>query len=190
MNWQKFTAESYKPNPGKTVDIRIVLAAMIVKHKLRLDDRGTIDMIQESIYIQYFCGFKSFTTKKAFDPSLFVDIRKRPGAEEFSKFNQLVIEKSERIKPLGRPPEKVKETASERYRKRKKAAQRNHVEAKFGQAKRGYRLNNVKARLKDTSGSWVNAIIFMLFSKWVEKIEFLLKTEYFFFRQRILLSVA
>ena len=83
----------------KSVDIRTVIAALIVKHKLRLDDRGTIEMIQENIYIQYFCGFKSFTTKKAFDASLFVDIRKRLGGKEFDRFNKLVIEKSEQIKP-------------------------------------------------------------------------------------------
>ncbi|MCD6090585.1 MAG: transposase, partial [Bacteroidales bacterium] len=79
--------------------MRAVIAALIVKHKLRLDDRGTIEMIQENIYIQYFCGFKSFTTKKAFDASLFVDIRKRLGGKEFDSFNKLVIEKAEQVKP-------------------------------------------------------------------------------------------
>lgn len=82
-----------------TVDLRIVIAAIIVKHKLGLDDRGTVEMIKENIYLQYFCGLKSFTTKRVFDPSLFVDIRKRLGGEEFEKFNQMVIDKSEQIKP-------------------------------------------------------------------------------------------
>jgi hypothetical protein len=76
-----------------------VISALIVKHKLKLDDRGTVQMIQENIYLQYFCGLKKFTTKRVFDPSLFVDIRKRLGGEEFDKFNKLVIEKSEQIKP-------------------------------------------------------------------------------------------
>ena len=83
----------------KSVDIRLVIGALIVKHKLGLDDRGTITMIQENIYIQYFCGLKSFTTKPAFHPSLFVDIRKRLGAKEFDAFNKLVISQSEQIKP-------------------------------------------------------------------------------------------
>ena len=83
----------------KSVDIRLVIGALIVKHKLGLDDRGTIAMIQENSYIQYFCGMKSFTTKAAFDPSLFVDIRKRLGADEFDNFNKLVIEKAEQLKP-------------------------------------------------------------------------------------------
>ncbi len=93
-------SKKLQTNTGRmSVNIRTVLAALIVKHKLRLDDRGTVEMIQENIYIQYFCGFKSFTTKRAFDPSLFVDIRKRLGGEEFDKFNQLVIEKAEELKP-------------------------------------------------------------------------------------------
>ena len=83
----------------KSIDIRIVIASIIIKHKLCLDDRGTVQMISENIYLQYFCGLKSFTTKPVFDPSLFVDIRKRLGGNEFATFNKLVIEKSEELKP-------------------------------------------------------------------------------------------
>jgi IS5 family transposase len=82
-----------------SIDIRTVLGALIVKHKFCLDDRGTVQMIQENIYLQYFCGLKSFTIKAVFDPSLFVDIRKRLGGKEFDSFNKLIIEKFEQIKP-------------------------------------------------------------------------------------------
>ena len=51
---------------------------------------------------------------------------------------------------------------TQRYRKKKKAAQRNHIEGKFGQGKRGYGLNDIKARLPETSESWINAIIFVM----------------------------
>ena len=95
-----FIAGTLKDDSGRlTVDLRIVIAAIIIKHKLELDDHGTILMIKENIYLQYFCGLKSFTTKEVFVPSLFVDIRKRLGGEEFDKFNKLVIDKSESIKP-------------------------------------------------------------------------------------------
>jgi len=83
----------------KSVNIRTVIAALIVKHKLRLDDRGTIEMIKENIYLQYFCGLEGFTTEAVFDPSLFVDIRKRLGGKEFEKFNRHIIEESEQRKP-------------------------------------------------------------------------------------------
>lgn len=82
-----------------SVNIRTVIAALIIKHYLGLDDRGTIEMIKENIYMQYFCGLKTFTKKKVFDPSLFVDIRKRMGGEEFDKFNRLIIKSSEKRKP-------------------------------------------------------------------------------------------
>ncbi len=55
-------------------------------------------------------------------------------------------------KPLGRPPVQQKQTATER----------NHIEGKFGQGKRGYGLNNIKARLPETSESWINAIFFVM----------------------------
>jgi len=107
----------------KSVDIRLVIGALIVKHKLRLDDRGTIEMIGENIYIQYFCGMKSFTTKAAFHPSLFVDIRKRLGADEFDSFNKLVIEKAEQLKPHR---SRIKVESSETDKNDDKLAQGEH----------------------------------------------------------------
>ena len=41
----------------KSIDIRIVIASIIIKHKLCLDDRGTVQMISENIYLQYDYGF-------------------------------------------------------------------------------------------------------------------------------------
>lgn len=86
-------------NGRKSVNVRTVIAALIVKHKLRLDDRGTIEMISENLYLQYFCGLKEFSIHPVFDPSLFVDIRKRMGGKEFAAFNQVVIELAEKKKP-------------------------------------------------------------------------------------------
>lgn len=86
-------------NGRKSVNVRTVIASLIIKHKIGLDDRGTIEMICENVYLQYFCGLPSFTTKPVFDPSLFVDIRKRMGGKAFDEFNKLVIRKSEEIKP-------------------------------------------------------------------------------------------
>ncbi|GET28055.1 transposase [Prolixibacter sp. SD074] len=90
----------------KSVNIRTVIAALIVKHKLGLDDRGTIEMIQENIYLQYFCGLPCFTTQPVFDASLFVDIRKRLGGDEFEAFNQ---RSSKHPNRLNRPSPALKE---------------------------------------------------------------------------------
>lgn len=56
---------------------RMVVAALIIKHKLNLSDEETILTIQENPYMQYMCGLTEYTDKPIFDPSLFVTIRKR-----------------------------------------------------------------------------------------------------------------
>jgi IS5 family transposase len=71
---------------------RLVLGALIIKHMKKLDDRGTIEEIQENPYMQFFVGLKEFTTEPVFDPSLFVEIRKRIGKEMFDKLNEMIIE--------------------------------------------------------------------------------------------------
>ncbi|MFS4415805.1 transposase, partial [Maribacter sp. 2307ULW6-5] len=67
----------------QSVDVRMVIGAIIVKHRLGLDDRGTVAMIAENVYLQYFCGLPAFQPKEPFHPTVFVDIRKRMGAESF-----------------------------------------------------------------------------------------------------------
>jgi len=63
--------------------------------------------------------------------------------------------------PLGRRPKEKKESLSEGKLK-KEAAERNHIEGKFGQGKNGYNLNKVRARLKETSELWVSCIFFVM----------------------------
>ncbi len=76
----------------------MVIGAIIVKHKLGLDDRGTVAIISENIYLQYFCGLKSFQTALPFHPTVFVDILKRMGASEFDLWNTQIIEKADSLK--------------------------------------------------------------------------------------------
>lgn len=83
----------------QSIDVRMVIGAIIVKHKLGLDDRGTVTMISENIYLQYFCGLVSFQAKEPFHPTVFVDIRKRMGAGNFDSWNTLIIEKADSLKP-------------------------------------------------------------------------------------------
>ena len=62
-------------------------------------------------------------------------------------------------KPLGRPK---KETSYEKSKKKKLKNKRNQIEGKFGEGKNGNSLNKVRARLKDTSESWVAGIFFVM----------------------------
>ena len=93
-------AKNLNPKAGRlSIDIRMVIGALIIKHKLTLSDRDTVAMICENMYMQYFCGLRSFQTELPFDASLFVDIRKRMGSDRFDKFNEIVIYRSEKLKP-------------------------------------------------------------------------------------------
>lgn len=62
---------------------------------------------------------------------------------------------------LGRKPKKELNQYQKAKRK-KEAAERNHIEAKFGQGKNGYNLNKIRAKLKETSESWVSCIFFVM----------------------------
>jgi len=72
-------------------DARLVIGAVIIKHKLCLSDEETIEQIRENLYYQYFVGLKMFQTKAIFAPSLFVEIRKRMGEQVFKAFEQSII---------------------------------------------------------------------------------------------------
>ena len=74
------------------MDARVVIGAVIIKHKLSLSDRETVVQIQENPYMQYFLGYESFKSKKPFDPSLFVKIRRRMGDGIFENFTQTIID--------------------------------------------------------------------------------------------------
>ncbi|TAF72628.1 MAG: transposase, partial [Bacteroidetes bacterium] len=70
---------------------RLVIGALFIKHLNNWDDRETILQIQENMYLQYFVGYSSFTTDTAFDPSLFVEIRKRMGDTELNNINEELV---------------------------------------------------------------------------------------------------
>lgn len=77
-----------------SIDARVVIGALIIKHKLKLDDRGTIEIIQENPYMQYFLGLSEFRSKAVFDASLFVTIRKRLGVKAFDEISGELVKKA------------------------------------------------------------------------------------------------
>lgn len=56
-----------------------------------LDDRETVDQISENIYMQYFLGYSSFYDTPPFDPSLFVEFRKKFGLEQINAINERIL---------------------------------------------------------------------------------------------------
>jgi hypothetical protein len=92
---------------------RLVLGALIIKHLENLDDRGVIASIQENVYMQYFVGLKGFSTQPIFDASLFVEIRKRIGAELFDTLTVDLIKSASAKKdnqPISNPKKELDTT--------------------------------------------------------------------------------
>ncbi len=91
--------QSFSGNMGRPAkDARLVIGAVIIKHKLCLGDEETILQIQENPYLQHFVGFTGFCKEKAFAPSLFVEIRRRMGPEIFSLFEESIITRISALK--------------------------------------------------------------------------------------------
>ena len=83
LNNSKTGAEGINP--------RVAIGAMILKHICNMSDRETILQIQENMYMQYFIGYSSFSTEEPFDPSLFVEFRKRLGIEQINFINEKIL---------------------------------------------------------------------------------------------------
>jgi hypothetical protein len=78
------------------IDARIIIGAMIIKHKLKLDDRETIETIRENMYMQYFLGLSEYKYEDVFDRSLFTTLRYRLGADKFDAMTRQIILRSEK----------------------------------------------------------------------------------------------
>jgi len=80
--------------------------------------------------------------------------------------------------PLGKPSKQQVESYYQKRKRKKEATERNAIEAKFGQAKNGYNLNQICAKLRETSESWISCIFFVMNLLKYEKDYFL----HFFYR--------
>jgi IS5 family transposase len=75
-------------------------------------------------------------------------------------------------KPLGRPPkmtaENKKQLKALQKQLKKDCGIRSQIEGKFGEGKRAYDLDRVKAKLPKTSESWIATIFFvMILARWL-----------------------
>ena len=95
MPWDKLASIYHKALSSDlgapAIDARIVIGAFVVKHKMKLDDRETIEFIRENMYVQYFLGLSNYTSQEVFDRSLFTTLRYRLGADKFDQMSASLI---------------------------------------------------------------------------------------------------
>jgi len=110
--WDEFESEyaanfpTEKGAPAKS--FRMALGALIIKEKLGISDRETVEQIRENPYLQYFIGQSSYSNELPFDPSLLVHFRQRISPNLIKKVNERMVEKIRSITPV--KPEKKKDS--------------------------------------------------------------------------------
>jgi len=70
---------------------RVGFGALIIKERLGVTDRETVEQICENPYLQYFLGFSGFNTKAPFHHSLMTHFRKRFSQEILADINEWIV---------------------------------------------------------------------------------------------------
>lgn len=84
--YEKNFANKETGNPALSAEI--AFGSLYIQRKLSLTDRELVEQISENPYMQYFIGFKEFSTERPFDPSLLVTFRKRLTAEMLEEISE------------------------------------------------------------------------------------------------------
>jgi len=74
-----------------SINPRIVIGSLIIKHKMNLDDRSTVQIIEENPYMQFFLGLDEFAPEPLFTASLFSEWRDKLGHETFNDFTDVLL---------------------------------------------------------------------------------------------------
>jgi Transposase domain (DUF772) len=102
---KKFTIEIGAPAKSS----RMALGALIIKEKLGISDRETVEQIRENPYLQYFIGLKSYRNEPPFEASMLVHFRQRLEIDLVNKINSRMCEKNgEKVESEKKSPKVVK----------------------------------------------------------------------------------
>jgi IS5 family transposase len=88
---------------------RMALGALIIKEKLGISDRETVEQIRENPYLQYFIGLKSYRNEAPFEASMLVHFRQRLEMDLVNKINSKICEENgEKVESEKKSPKIVK----------------------------------------------------------------------------------
>ena len=97
--WSEFEDEYAKQftmemgAPAKS--FRIAIGSLIIKERLGLSDRETVEQIRENPYLQYFIGLNSYSNKAPFEASMLVHFRQRIDIELVNRMNRSMVNNNE-----------------------------------------------------------------------------------------------
>jgi Transposase domain (DUF772) len=86
---------------------RMALGALIIKEKLGISDRETVEQIRENPYLQYFIGLNSYRNEAPFEASMLVHFRQRLEIDLVNKINSKMCEENGEKVELGKKSSKA-----------------------------------------------------------------------------------
>jgi len=76
--------------PAKSA--RMALGALLIKERLDVSDRETVEQIKENPYLQYFLGLMEYQDATPFDHSMMTHFRKRFDKDILSDINESIVQ--------------------------------------------------------------------------------------------------
>lgn len=87
---QQFTIEMGAPAKS----FRTAIGALIIKERLGLSDRETVEQIRKNPYLQYFIGLNKYSNEAPFEASMLVHFRQRIDIGLVNRMNQSMVKNS------------------------------------------------------------------------------------------------
>lgn len=78
--------------PAKSA--RMALGALLIKERLNLTDRETVEQITENPYLQCFLGLMEYQDEPPFDPSMMTHFRKRFDKDILAEINESIVQQA------------------------------------------------------------------------------------------------
>jgi hypothetical protein len=118
--WSEFEeeyAENFSAEMGAPAKpFRIALGSLIIKERLGISDRETVEQIRENPYLQYFIGLTAYSNESPFEASMLVHFRERINVDLVNKVNKRMVSKIEEVSGLQaeeKKPEAAEATVEE-----------------------------------------------------------------------------
>ena len=97
--WSEFEeeyAENFSAEMGAPAKpFRVALGSLIIKEKLGISDRETVEQIRENPYLQYFVGLTVYSNEAPFEASMLVHFRERINLDLVNQVNKRIVSKIE-----------------------------------------------------------------------------------------------
>ena len=119
--WDEFEEEYAKKFArdmgAPALPFRVALGSLIIKEKLGISDRETVEQIKENPYLQYFIGQTHYSSEAPYDPSRLTRFRERITVSIVNQINERMVKKIQE----GTEEESKKKAQTQKDKKQEKS---------------------------------------------------------------------